>query len=137
MNEGDLETEEPRARRLVDQGGARVGKLGQRGTKVGHLVGDVMHPGATLGQEASNRGVVAERLQQLDPPAADPDRSRANALVVDRRAVLHLRPEQPLVGRQRLVEIADGDAEMVDPPRLHPREATPQRSTRAAIKAAA
>lgn len=123
MDERDLEPEQPCARRLVDQVGAGVGKLCQRGTKVGHLVGDVVHPRAALGQEAPNRGVLAERLEQLDPAAADPDRGRPDALVVDRRAVLHLRPEQPLVRRQRLVEIADGDSEMVDPPRLHPREA--------------
>jgi hypothetical protein len=34
-----------------------------------------------------------------------------------------LRAEEPLVRAQRLVEVDDRDTEMMDPARLHPREA--------------
>ena len=45
-----------------------------------------------------------------------------DTLLAERLAVLEPRVEEALIGRDRLVEIGDRDAEMMDPP--HPRDAT-------------
>jgi len=123
MDERDLEPEEPFARRGVDQVCARALKLRERRPEVADLVGDVMHSGPPLREEAADRGVLRQRLEELDAALADPERRRAHALVVDRRPVLDLGPEQPLVRVECLFEVADGDAEMMNAARFHPREA--------------
>ena len=123
MDERDLEAEEPFARLRVDQIGAGVRKLGQSRTQVADLVRNVMHAGAAFGEEAADRSVLTERLEQLHAPVTDPQRGRANPLILHRRAVLHLGAEKALVGPERLVEVDNGHAEMMNPPRLHRREA--------------
>src|SRR5262249_52499641 len=123
MDECDLEPEEALARRLVDQVGARVGELGQGGAEGADLVRDVVHAGAALREEAADRRVLLERLEQLDPAIADTNRRGADALIVHRRPVLDLGTEEPLVGAQCLVEIDDRNTEVMDPPRFHLREA--------------
>ena len=80
-------------------------------------------PGAARGEEPADGRVVAERREQLDPAAADEHRRRLDALVGHRRAVLELGAEQPRVRPERLVEILDGDAEMMDAARVHTRDA--------------
>ena len=71
MDEGNLETEEPFARLLVDQFGSGAGELRERGAEIADLVGDVMHARPALREEAADRRVVAERREQLDPAVAD------------------------------------------------------------------
>ena len=94
------------------------------GPHVLDLVGDVVHPGAAFGQELAHRRFLAERREQLDPPGADQQRGRLDALVVDLGAVLDLGAEEALVGLDRLVEVVDGDAEVVDAADLHGSDAT-------------
>src|SRR2546427_6953625 len=48
MEEGDLEPEEPRPRRVVDQVGAGPSQILERRVEIGDLVGHVMHPRAAL-----------------------------------------------------------------------------------------
>src|SRR5438132_228622 len=81
------------------------------------LVGDVVHPRPALGQEAADRRVVARGRKQLDAAGADAQTCRLDALVGDNLAVLELGAEEPLVRRERLVEVFDRDAEVVDPAR--------------------
>ena len=123
VNERDLEAEQARTRAFVDQVRTCARKLGQRRLEIGDLVGNVMHPRPSLRQEAADGGVLPERLEQLDAALADTDRRRADALVLDRGAVLDLRAEQPLVRRESLIEVLDRNAQMVDPPRLHASDA--------------
>jgi len=107
MDEGDLQTEEPDARLLVDQlepvAGQPVEVLGD----AAHLVGHMVHALAALGEEPPDRGVLAGRREQLDerPWAGAKD----DGLVVDDR------PERPGVGVDRRPDVADGDADVVDP----------------------
>jgi len=124
MDERDLETEEPLARLGVDQLGAALRQLDDGGVDVGHLVRDVVHPGPALCEEAADRGVAAERREQLDPAFADEHDRRLHALLLDGRATLELRTEEARVRVDGLVEVRDGDAEMVDAPRVHPRDAS-------------
>jgi len=69
----------------------------------------VVHPGTSLREETADGRVLAEWLEQLDAALADADRRRADALIFHRRAVLDLRAEQPLVGREGRVEVLDRD----------------------------
>src|SRR5207253_10880247 len=106
-----------------DQIGARVGEPRDRLLDVRDLVGDVVHPGAALGEEATDGRVLGERLQQLDAASSDPERRGLDALVGNRRALLELSPEETFAGRQRRFEIVDRDTEMMDPAGLHPPDA--------------
>ena len=124
MDERDLEAEEAWTRDLVDQRHVVGLEPLELGGDVGDLEGDVVHPRAALGQEPPDRSVLAGRFEQLYPPLADPHRGRTHALLVDRGLVLDLGAEEPCVGRERLVEVVDGNAEMVDAAGLHGGEAT-------------
>jgi hypothetical protein len=73
MDERDLESEHATPRRLVDQLGPRVREMRERRANVLHLVCDVVHSGASLGEEAADRRVFAERSEQLEPAVPDPD----------------------------------------------------------------
>ena len=124
MHERDLQAEEAFARSHVDQVGAGLGQLSKSGPDVGDLIGDVVHARPALGEKAADRRVLAERLEQLDAPLPDPHGDGMDSLGLDGRAVLDVRAEEALVRRECLVEILDGDAEMVDAARPHGREAT-------------
>lgn len=110
VDERDLEAEQASARAVVDQICARTRKFGQRRLEIAHLVGHVVHPGPSLRQETADGRVLPEWLEQLDAAVADADGRRAHALILDRRAVLDLRAEQSLVGREGRVEILDRDS---------------------------
>ncbi len=109
VDERDLETEQPRARAFVNQVRTRASKLGQRDIEIAYLVGNVVHTRPALREEAADRRILAERLEQLDATLADADQRRADALILHRRAVLDLCTEQPLVGRESRVEVLDRD----------------------------
>ena len=94
-------------------------------TRAGNdFVGNVMHAGSALGEEAADGSVFAKRLEQLDPSVADPHRGRADALLLDRGSMLDLCAEEPRIRREGSVQILHCDAEMMDPPRLHEAKAT-------------
>ncbi len=119
VDERDLEPEQARSWPLVDEVGAGAAQVSQGCIEVAHLVRDVVHARPSLGQEATNRSVLPQRLEQLHPSVTDPHRRRTDALVLHRRTVLNLGSEQALVRRQRGVEIFDGNAHMMDSPGLH------------------
>src|SRR5437016_5481825 len=121
MNERDLEPEEAAVGLLVDQLDAPGREVPQLVAEVADLVGDVVHSRAAVGQELADRRLVTERGEQLDATRADPDRSRLDALLGDRLTPLELRAEQPAVRLESLVEVLDGDAEMVNPLVPHAR----------------
>ena len=124
MDERDLEPEEAAPRPGVDQLGALLREVRESCSNVGDLVGDVMHSGAPLREEAPDRRVVAERREQLDPARADADRRGLDALFLDALAMLESSTEEPLVRRHRLVEVRDRDSDMVYPERLHVLDVT-------------
>ena len=83
MDEGDLEAEHAAPRRIVDQLGARLGKVRERRADVGDLVRNVVHPGASLRKEAAYRRVLVERTEQLEPALAHPDGRSLDTLLLD------------------------------------------------------
>jgi len=121
VDERDLEPEEPAARPFVDQLGALGNQLVQRLADIVDLVRDVVHARASLGEEPPDRRLVAERREQLDAAGTDPKGRSLDTLLGNGLAVLELGAEEPLVRLDRLVQIGDRDAEMVDSARLHGR----------------
>ena len=124
MHERHLEAEHPPPRTGVDQLDALGGEALERRLHVAHLVGDVVHPFAPLGEEAPDRRVLVERREQLHPAVAEPKRRRLDALVLDPLAVLEPAAEQPLVRLHSGIEILDGDPDVMDGPCLHRGDAT-------------
>ena len=55
-------------------------------------------PGPRFARKRPTGVSCAERLEQLDASVADAQRRRPHALLVDRRAMLDLGAEEPLVG---------------------------------------
>ena len=119
MHEGNLEAEHAPARLRVDQLGAAAGEIADGGMHVVDLVGDMVHPGPPLREEPPDRRVFPESRQELDPALADADRRRLDPLGLDTLAMLHASAEQALVRRHGLVEVADCDADVVDPACFH------------------
>ena len=113
MDEGDLEAEHTAARRIVDQLGARIREMGERGADVVDLVRDVVHPRPALREEAADRGVRPECAQQLEPALADPDERSLDALLLDARALFQLGPKETLVRVERAVEILDRETDVM------------------------
>ena len=123
MDERDLEPEEPAPRLLVDQLRASGREIAQGGADIVDLERHVVHSGTALVEELADGRVLAERREQLHTVRADPERRSLDTLLGNGLAALERRAEQPLVGRNRLVEILDGDAEMMDSARLHAADA--------------
>lgn len=124
MHEGDLQAEEALPGLGVDQLHASREKLGERRAHVVHLVGHVVHPGASFRQELADGRVVPERSEELDPALADAHRRRLDALILDTGAVLEPAAEQALVGLHRLVEVRHGNADVMDAESVHGRDAS-------------
>src|SRR5262245_57200993 len=119
VDEGNLQTEETAAGLLVDELRPTGGELVERRLDVLDLVRDVVHAGAPVGEELPDGGLAAERGEQLDAARADAHRRRLDPLLGDGGAMLDPGAQQPLVRAHRLVEVGDGDAEVVDSARLH------------------
>lgn len=113
MDERNLETEHAPPGCLVDQLRALVREMSEGRPDVVHLVGDMVHSRASLCEEAADRGVLAERAEQLEPALPDPDRRCLDALLLDEGALLEPRAEKALVRLQRPVEILHGEAHVM------------------------
>lgn len=121
MDEGDLQPEQPGAWLGIDQLGARLRETRERRTDVVDLVGHVVHAGPATREELADGRVLTGRREQLDPPTADQNGRRVDALLLDAGTVLQLGAEQPAIRVEGLVEVLDGDAEMMNAPWVHPR----------------
>jgi hypothetical protein len=123
MDERDLETEQSASRYRVDQ--LRTGSLEllERAREILRPERDVMHPRPTPREETADRRVVAGRAHELEATLADQHRRGLDALLDERLAMLDSPCEEALVRRNRLVEVDDGDAEVMDATRPHPRDA--------------
>lgn len=119
MHERDLQAEHPPPRLGVDQLGAVPGEVLEDDAHVLDLVGHVVHARTAGCDELPDRGVVSERREQLDAAPADAHGCRLDALVIDTHPMLELAAEVPLVRRDRLVEIGDREADVMDPAGIH------------------
>jgi hypothetical protein len=124
MHERDLQPEEALAGLLVDEISTGSDELGERGVEVIHLVRNVVHTGAALGEKASDRCVLAERFEQFEAVLTDPKRGCPDTLVADGGLVLDFGSKKPLIGCKGRVEIFDGNSQVMNPPRPHRTDAT-------------
>ncbi len=124
MDKSDLEPEEACPRLCVDQIRTRGGEPVELRLDVVDLVGDVVHARAALGEKLADRRFVPERRKQFDAARADEHGRRLDPLVVDLRPVLELAAEETRVRVDSLVQVVDGDAEMVDAASAHGTDAT-------------
>jgi hypothetical protein len=113
MDEGDLEAEHAAPRRLVDELGACVRQMRERGPDVLYLVCDVVHPGAALREETADGRVLVERAQKLEPALPDADGRRLDALLLHTRAMLEPRAEEALVGIECALQIVDRETDVM------------------------
>ncbi len=119
MHESDLHAEETGARDVVDHVHTLSRQVGESTWQIVDGVGDVVHPGAAPGEEPAHRSVLSQWREQLDAALTQPNGRRLDALRLERVTALDLGSEQPPVRVDRLVEVLDGDSEMVNPLRLH------------------
>ena len=78
-----------------------------------------MHSCAARREEPADGRVAVEWRKQLEPSFADEHRGGLHALVGHRRAVLELGAEESCVRVERLVEIRDRDADVMNSARVH------------------
>ena len=119
MDECDLEPEEAVPRGLVDQ----LGPLGREPPELREdildLVGDMVHSRTAVCEELANGCLLTERGEQLDPARAHEHRCGLDTLFLDPGSVLEFGAEQALVRVERVVQVVDGDAEMMDAAGTH------------------
>jgi len=135
MDERNLLAEKPGPRLLVDELSACGCELLQSRSHVVRLERDVVHPWAAPRKESPDRGVVARRREQLDPAVSDTKQRSHDSLRRESATLFDVGSEDALVRRDRLLEVDDCDAEMVDPPHVHPRDATRRRAGAAQSRA--
>jgi hypothetical protein len=123
MDERHLEAEEAATRHGVDQLRALLLQIRESRANVRDLVGDMVDAGAAPDEEATDRRVLAESGEELHAAGADLDRGGVDALLVDAGSVLEGAAEQPRVRLKRVVEVLDGDTDVMDPACLHPGDA--------------
>jgi hypothetical protein len=123
MDERDLEPEEPASRERVDELRTRRLELLERGREILGPESDVMHPRPAPREEAPDRCVLAGGAHELEAAVADEHGCRLDALLHEWLAMLDLCAEEALVRRDRLVEVVDGNAEVMDAARPHSRDA--------------
>lgn len=123
MNERDLQAEEALARCCVDELHALTGEREQRGVQVVHLVGHMVHSRPSLGEELGHGRIVAGRREQLDASDADQHGRCLDALFGNRRAMLEPGAEKSGIRLESLVEVVDGDPEVMDAADVHASDA--------------
>jgi hypothetical protein len=119
MDECDLEPKEALPRSLVDQLGPFGREPPELHEDILDLVGDMVHSRAALCEEPADRRFFTERRKQLDATRADEHRCGFDTLFLDTCSVLELGAEQALIRVERVVQVVDGDAEMMDAAGLH------------------
>ena len=89
--------------------------LTHAGAQVDGLERHVVHPRTAAGEEPADGRVVTGRPHELDAAVADEQRRGLDALLHERLAVLESGLEEALVRVDRVVEVGDGEPDVVDP----------------------
>jgi hypothetical protein len=119
MDERNLEPEKAGPWDLVDKLGSLCLQVPERIPHVGGLERDVVHRLTSPPQETLDGRVLPRRREELHSAVAHEKRCGFDPLRGQRVAELHAGPEQPLVGRNRLVEIPHGNSHMVNAADFH------------------
>src|ERR1700693_3326513 len=70
---------------------------------------------ATILEELLDLRFWMERRDELDPALANRDQGHLNAFALEPLSAADVESEQPFVDLDRLIEIANGDPDVVDP----------------------
>ena len=90
------------------------GGVAKRRADVVDTEGDVMHPRPAADHEAADGRVGAERPEELDTGAPDPQRDRLDSLRGHRLAVLRHGTKKPFIRVHGGLEVDDGVPDMMD-----------------------
>ena len=120
----DLAPEEPSTRTLIDELRPRGREAGKLGADIVDLEGEVMHAGAPFGEELPDGGVRTVRREQLDAAVSDAEERDVGPLVGNRLAMLDLRSEESAVRLDGLLEVVDGDADVMEAVYRHAGDGT-------------
>jgi len=101
-------------RPLVDQLESRASRGLERRLDVIRAISHVVEAGSAPREELPDGRVRCERPQELDVALADAEQHGLDALLLDHLSVLERQAEAVAVQRERLVEVLDGDADVVD-----------------------
>jgi hypothetical protein len=119
MDECDLEPEQARPWDLVDELGSLCLQVQESLAHVRGLERDVVHCLTSPPQEAADGRVLPRRREELHAAVSHEEGCCFDPLGGQRVTKLHAGPEQPLVGRDRLVEILHGNPDMVNTADFH------------------
>lgn len=116
MQKGHAASADPGARTLVDQPKAGAPDLIERRVDVLDSIGNVVHPGAVLLEEASDcaRGIGGP--EKLDVASADLEEDGLDRKRLDGLAVLLPHPQPIAVELDRAFQVVDRDADVIDRP---------------------
>ena len=106
---------------------AQTGVFVESHLHVVHPVGDVVETVAAAVEEARDLGVGAGGSEQFDAGLADLEHDRFDAVRFDRLTMARSPPQQPLVRLHGRLDVADGDAHVVDPAQHRAEYGTPVR----------
>ena len=124
VHEGDAMATTTDARLLVDEPRPLIGEVLERLLDVGHGKRHVVHPLSPLLEEPANRRVVAEGLEELNEGAPDGKHRLVDSLRLDGLSVQRLDAILPAELVERGIEIAHGDAHVIEVVGEHRRNAT-------------
>jgi len=126
MNEGDTGTPATGPSGLVDEPGSIFAQVLEGDIDRRNRKGDVMQTLASVLQESADRGVGAERPQQLDEGATHGDHRLLDTLRLHYLPVQGLHPVTASVAVESHLQIMHGDADVVEIDQLHRQEAKPR-----------
>src|ERR1700730_1189882 len=102
-------------RRFIEQLGAAGAGLLERGAHIVSPIGHVMDGLTAILKELFHSGVGTEGGDQLDPAFSDRDHGNLDALAFEPFPSGRPQSEAALIDSNRLIEITNGDPDVVDP----------------------
>jgi hypothetical protein len=124
VDEGDEVAAEARPRLGIDHLDAGGGELPDRGGDVVHGEAHVVHARPPAGEEAADGRVLGERRHELDASVPEPEVGGLDPLALDPVAELDLGAEERPVRLHGVVEVLDGEGDVVHGAHVHPADPT-------------
>ena len=123
MDEGDARTPATGASGLVDEFGSLRTQVVESDVDRRNGEGDVVQTLALALEESADRGVGAERLQQLDEGASHRDHRLLDTLRLHYLPVQRLHPVATAIVVEGCIEVVHGNGDVVEVDQLHQQEA--------------
>ncbi len=122
MDKGNAGAATAGTRLLIDQPGALGLEVGQRRVNVGDGQGNVMHSLTAGFDESPDRCFWSKWLEKLDERTANGDHCFFDSLLGNNLAVHRLRTEEAGVLSERLIQVTDGQCDVVEVVGEHDRK---------------